>query len=581
MRICLLPFLLLVAVYTPPALTAGDIAWRPWSPALFEQARREQRFVFLYLEAVWCHWCHVMQAETFSDPQVQELLQERYLAVKVDHDANPLLANRYRDYGWPALIFFAPDGRELVKRAGYIGPENFTRLLGRIIEDPEPEDDAQPPQVIAGPARLPPEARAHLLRLHDESYDARLGGLRTAQKFIDRDSVEYALAHHHQPSERAKAEQTLTAAQALIDPAWGGAYQYSTGGEWTHPHYEKIMRVQAGYLRIYSLAWAALRRPADRAAARSIRDYLLNFLRSPQGAFYTSQDADLVQGRKAHDYFALSDAERRKRGIPRVDKNLYAQENGQAIEALAALYEATGDSAALEAAKQAAVWVLKNRALAGGGFRHGTQDVGGPFLGDSLAMARGFLQLYRATAEREWLEHARRSAHFIAGRFRADAAGFNTAAAQTGPVQPLPVIEENISAARFFNLLFHYTGDRVFRQHAESAQKWLNSAALTVTLEEIGIVLADEELGRDPLHLTVVGAKSDAAARELFNVALRAPGAYKRVEWWDRTESALPHNDVSYPVLATAAGYVCTAGRCSAPSLDAARYAEQIAKLSR
>lgn len=579
MLIRLTPLLILAAAYSMPVAAKNDIAWQAWSPAVFEQAKREQRFVFLYLEAVWCHWCHVMQAETFPNSDVQRLLGERYLAVKVDHDANPLLANRYRDYGWPALIFFAPDGQEIVKRAGYIAPGDFARLLKTIVEDPTPEDEEAAP-VIAGPARLAPAARAHLLRLHDESYDARLGGLRTAQKFIDRDSVEYALAHHNQPSERAKAEQTLTAALALMDPVWGGAYQYSTGGVWTNPHYEKIMRVQAGYLRIYAQAWSALRRPADLAAAHSIRDYLLNFLRSPEGAFYTSQDADLVQGRKAQEYFALNDTERRKRGIPRIDKNRYAQENGQAIEALSALYETSGDDAALQAAKQAAAWVLKHRSLPGGGFRHGERDPGGPFLGDTLAMGRAFLQLYRATADRAWLEHAGRSARFIAQQFRATAAGFNTAAIQSGPVQPLPVTEENISAARFFNLLFHYSGDAAFRQQAEHAQKWLNGIAPNIPLEEIGIVLADEELTRDPLHLTVVGAKSDAVARELFAAALRAPGAYKRVEWWDRTEQALANSDVTYPELERAAGYVCTARRCSAPAFDAGRYTVQIGKLA-
>lgn len=572
--------LLLTALLVLPGAAAAQIAWQPWSDAVFEQARREDRFVFLYLEAVWCHWCHVMQRETLADPRVQQALARDYVAVKVDHDANPLLANRYRDYGWPALIWFAPDGTEIVKRAGYIAPENFARLLQAIIKDPSPEAASPPPPRAAPSGGLTAPARQHLLRLHDASYDEALGGLRTAQKFLDRDSVEYAIVHRTQAAERRKAEQTLDAAQALLDPVWGGAYQYSTGGVWTNPHYEKIMRVQAGYLRVYALAYAALGRAQDCRAAQAIRDYLLNFFRSPHGAFYASQDADLKPGEKAQDYFALDDAGRRARGMPRLDRNLYAQENGQAAEALAAWFEASGDAPALAAAVAAAEWALQNRARPGGGFTHGKRDVGGPFLGDTLALGRAFLQLYRATAERRWLRHAQAAARFIEENFHEPAAGYRTAAKPSGPVRPLPTLEENISLARFFNLLHAYTGDAGLKAGARHALAWLGGMAPQLQIEEIGIVLADDELARDPLHLTVVGDKDDPAAAELFRLALRAPDHYKRVEWLDRREGPLPHGDVEYPSFERAAGYVCTQRRCSAPSFTAVAYSAALQRLS-
>jgi uncharacterized protein len=144
------------------------------------------------------------------------------------------------------------------------------------------------------------------------------------------------------------ARETLDAQRKLIDPVWGGVYQYSTDGDWDHPRFEKIMQMQAENLRIYAQAYTVWKDPAYLQAARQIRDYLRNFLTSPDGAFYTSQDADLVPGEHSGEYFALNDNERRRRGIPRVDQQIYARENGWAINALATLYAVTGDTADLK-----------------------------------------------------------------------------------------------------------------------------------------------------------------------------------------------------------------------------------------
>ena len=580
-----LPILILLVSLCSPvtaAMVESGIAWKTWSAETFAEAKASKKPVFLYLEAVWCHWCHVMQAETFSRPDVQQRLAQDFIAVRVDHDADPGLANRYRDYGWPALIFVSADGTDLVKRAGYIAPENFTRLLDAITRDPTPEAAAAVNVVPVGPSQLAEADRAYLLRRHDESFDTRLGGLRTTQKFIDRDSVEYALAHADVPAERHKAELTLTAALSLMDPVWGGASQYSTGGVWSNPHFEKIMRIQAAYLRIYALAYGRLGRASDLQAAKDIRRYLFGFLRSPEGAFHVSQDADVIPGQHSLKYFALDDAGRRKIGVPRVDKNLYADANGSAAEALATLYAFSGDATALDAAIKSSNWALKNRAGKRGLMRHGETREDAPHLSDSLLMARAALMLYEVTGERRWLQTAQDLGSAIDANLRASGAGFLTETPSPGvPLQPMPDLAENISATRFFNRLAHYSGDKTFRTAALHGMKYLaGHATRQEDLEEAGILLADDELASDPVHLTIVGSKSDARARTLFETALKTPGSYRRVEWWDRAEGALPNNDVTYPEFAKSAAYVCTAGRCSRPSYEAADYETQIARLT-
>lgn len=570
----------------PPCLatTTDTIDWMRDDRAAFAQARAQQRFVLLYLEAVWCHWCHVMDHETYADPAVRKLLDEHYVTLRIDQDSRPDLANRYRDYGWPATIVFAPDGSEIVKRRGYIAPTQFAKLLRAIVDDPSPEQtdrrdaDAPPPPTGA----LPQALREELERRHHDSYDTALGGLKHRLKFIERDSVEWALtlAAAGDDVERGRAEQTLSAGLALLDPVWGGFYQYSTGSDWQHPHYEKLSTHQGDYLRAYALGCAELQQARFCAAAQRVRAYANTFLRAPGGGYFASQDADVRPGEHSAEYFALDDAARRAIGVPRVAPQVYARETGAIIEALALLAEVSGDRAALVEARSAAQWALSSRRNADGSFRHDATDAGGPYLGDSLRMARALLALYRADGERRWLQESLRTTLAIDARFRSPG-GYATAVQGDAPIAPLPSLEEQISLARHANLLFHYTGDTRLRAMAEHALAWLAREQVALAaFTEAGILLAEHELARPPLHLTVVGAKDDPAAAALHRAVLAQPGGYKRVDWWDKREGPLPHPDVSYPTLKRAAAFVCNDRQCSLPIYQPEGVAAYFAELS-
>lgn len=563
---------------------ADGIAWQDWDDELFKTAQAENRPVLLNLEAVWCHWCHVMDANTYSDPAVMSFLSEHFIAVKADHDARPDLAGRYRDYGWPATIIFAPDGTELAKRTGYIPPKRMMQLLSKVVSDPASlmADDAQKPPVFAHSPLLDEAVRVELLQRHRLRYDTVNGGLDISKKFIDEETVEYAmlLAANGDSVELQRAQQTLDGALALIDPQFGGAYQYSTHGDWQHPHFEKIMSTQAGYTRIYTLAYLQFGQLRYLRAAESIANYMLEFLRAADGAFYTSQDADLVQGEHAEEYFALDAAARRAVGIPRIDKHNYAGENGLAIEALALLSQVSADSRYLAAAIAAADWVIANRSLPGGGFRHDLTDIGGPFLNDSLRMGSGAIELYRATGDRRYLLLAQSAANFIDQSFRQTGAGYLAAVPVAGPVGPVPDIMENIHYVRFANLISHLTGNKSQRESAEHAMRYLATRSIALArINESGILLAEHELANDPDHYTIVGSKTDPLAATLYSVALAQPGWYRRVEWWDRSEGPMPNPDVGYPPLDRSAAYVCTQSRCSLPAFDETAFKALILKL--
>ncbi len=565
-------WLALLLPLTSLAAPGTLIDWQTYSPQAFARAKAENRLILLELEAVWCHWCHVMDEKTWNDPQVAATMRQHFVALRVDHDARPDLAERYRDYGWPALIILDGNGQEIVKRAGYIAPEPMQRLLTAVIRDPSPErpEAAAPTSWALSPLLGEATARQLEARLV-ATHDFALGGLIGEQKVVDRDATEYALQQPKNPLALAIARSNLGAARQLVDPVWGGIYQYSTGGNWAHPHFEKLGFIQAEYLRMFALGYAALKDPRDREAIRQTHRYLRRFLKAPDGSFYTSQDADLKPGEHAGDYFALGDRQRQQLGVPKVDRHIYARENGLIASALAEAYMATGDAGLLDDAIRATKRMLATRRLPDGGFSHGAKDSGGPYLADSLAMLRSLLALHSATGDRLWLREAGATAGFIARNFARENAPGYVGAVGSGPLPAVATFDENLALARAANLLFHYSGEPLHRALAENAMRYLVTPELALSrISDPGILLAAHELASDPAHLTVVGQRDDPVARKLFDSAMRWPTSYKRIEWWDRRDGPLTNADVNYPKLSKAAAYVCTEGRCSRPVVDPA-----------
>jgi uncharacterized protein YyaL (SSP411 family) len=586
-RLCFL-WLLAGLIAGPNATGAPQpeaIHWVAWSPAVFEQARQEHRFVLLDLEAVWCHWCHVMDENTYSNPEVIALIKSKYIAVRVDQDSRPDLSNRYEDYGWPATVVFNDHGGEIVKRQAYIPPLEMIAMLKAIIADPSPGPSVRASEKINYQSGLGLNQEWHnrLIKKLEGGYDTQVAAWGQDQKYLNCDNVEYCMAHAAEGGGRFEkmARETLAAQRQLIDSVWGGVYQYSTDDDWKHPHFEKIMQIQAGNLRIYSLAYLRWHEPGDLIAAQAIDRYLEIFLTSPDGAFYTSQDADLIDGQHSADYFKLDDKARRRQGIPRIDKHIYSRENGWAIDALATFSLVTDDTNQLARATRAAEWILANRFLPGGGFRHDARDAAGPYLDDTLAMGQAFLTLYSATAERRWLDHAEAAVLFIDKTF-AGHPGFVTAEVDAqSAFPPQPQYNENVAMARLGTLLSYYTGKHEYRAAAENALRWIAAPEIAgKRFSDVGgVLLADEELKTEPAHLTIVGSKHDAMAQSLWLQALKYPLAYRRIEWFDPAEGLLPNPDVPYPSLPHAAAFVCTQGACSAPVTNLEALKKRIEKM--
>ena len=569
------------------ATTAGEpvpIAWTTsFDPELFRQAALQHRFVLLDLHAVWCHWCHVMDEETYQDPAVRALVASHYLAVSVDSDSDPGLTSRYGDWGWPATIVLAPDGKEIVKRRGFIPAPQMASMLSAIVDDPTPGPSVGRDRAprASGAMLLSAAQRQAFLRSYGALYDDEHGGWGTIHKYVDAASIELAFAQLDRGDAVAerRVRQTLDANLNLIDPVWGGVYQYSDAVDWHSPHFEKLMSFQADDLRIYSEAYARWHDPRYLEAATAVRRYISEFLTAPDGGFYVSQDADLSIKIPGTEYYRLDDGGRRHLGIPRIDTHVYSRENGWAIRALCRYYDVTADAAALALAVRAADWLIANRSQ-GDGFRHDDTDRGGPFLDDSIAMADAFLALYRSSGERKWLSHAQATLKFIAGNFRHSESGFVAARVPADAVgvlrEPIRAVDQNAAVVRVANLVSRYTGDPEYRRIAEYAMKRLAAVPTDGPGLHADVLLADLELGSAPTHITIVGAKDDPSARALHAAALAFPAPYLEVEWWDRSEGPLPNPAVRYPVLPAAAAFACSENACSTPVYEADRLVQAV-----
>jgi uncharacterized protein YyaL (SSP411 family) len=389
--------------------------WHAWSAETFAKARAEKKPLLVDGAAEWCHWCHVMDETTYADAEVGRLLNERFIAVRVDIDARPDLAERYGDWGWPATIVLSPDAEELGKYRGYLETQRLLEIL-KSVGDAKPEAAEAPLPGI--PVSELPRAVAHAKESFAFFRDPDEGGYGIRKVPIGL-NVVWELSS----GDRAHGLFTLKKQRALIDRVWGGIYQYSAARHWNEPHFEKLLTYQAPNLEALSLGYELSHDAALLDDARLLARYLTTFLSSDDGGFYVNQDADLNAHAKdkpfvdGHVFYALDDAGRRALGVPWVDTHVYAFENGLAISALVRFSRAAKEPEALARAVKAAQALSKGHVLPDGGVRHEASGKGAFFLSDAASVVIAFVRLSEATGDAQWKTKAEQIAERLWERF--------------------------------------------------------------------------------------------------------------------------------------------------------------------
>jgi uncharacterized protein YyaL (SSP411 family) len=465
-----------------------ELAWNDFTPATLARAAKERKYIVLDGSAEWCHWCHVMEAETYHDANVRKILDAHFIAVKVDVDSRPDIEERYGEYGWPATVIFSPDAAELGKYRGFIAPEKFTEILNEVVASgiAEKRDAGAKKTKTKAPRTALSEEHLDWIERDvdvqlDELYDEEQGGWGFRQKAPLGWNNVWLLGKATRGDEGAKKKALFTLDQQskLLDPVWGGIYQYSAAGDWDSPHFEKLMTFQAPALESYARAYVLTHDAKQLARAKAMVGYIDRFMKSPEGGFYTTQDADLNAHDRSkafmdgHVYYAKDEKGRLAAGIPRIDTHEYGRENGLAIAAYATMYEATKDAAVLASAERAAKRIAATHAMDGkSGISHDTIDPDKKpkqaFLSDNATFGFGLMRLYEVTKNDEYLKRAKAIADFMLTDLADDdGGGFFAQTADPDAVGVFAArrvpFEDNVTAIRFLSRVAKASPDAKYK----------------------------------------------------------------------------------------------------------------------
>ena len=308
----------------------NPVDWYPWGQEALARAKSENKVILVSVGYASCHWCHVMEEESFMNEEIAALLNRDFISIKIDRESRPDLDEQFMTVtqmitgggGWPNTVFLTPDGAPFYATT-YVPPDGLTEMLGAVqgAFQNQPDLVAQEArrisQAVSGylvrkaEARdITPEIIAEIAAGTQAKLDPFHGGYGTAPKF-PRETLFHFLLDH---AERTGDPDALAAVTDLLDgmirggihdQVGGGFHRYAVDPEWQVPHFEKMLYTQALTGRLLVRAWQVTGAPRYRRAAERLFDYVLTELRGPEGAFYSAQDADsrTADGTKAEGSF--------------------------------------------------------------------------------------------------------------------------------------------------------------------------------------------------------------------------------------------------------------------------------------
>ncbi|MFC1865671.1 thioredoxin domain-containing protein [Chloroflexota bacterium] len=314
----------------------NPVDWYPWSEEAFEEARKENKPIFLSIGYSTCHWCHVMTHESFEDPQVAELMNETFVSVKVDREERPDIDGVYMSVcqmmtgsgGWPLTIIMTPDKKPFFA-ATYIPKETRFRRAGMFTLIPhikeiwatrQSEMVSSAAQVTASLKKTAPGVPGEslgepLLHLAFEQllqrFDEHNAGFGSAPKFPTPHNMLFLLRYWKRSGNQKAldiVEKTLHSMRygGIYDHVGFGFHRYSTDSGWLVPHFEKMLYDQALLSMIYTEAYQATRKAEYAKTAREIFSYVMRDMTSTEGAFYSAEDAD-SEGQEGKFYVWTND----------------------------------------------------------------------------------------------------------------------------------------------------------------------------------------------------------------------------------------------------------------------------------
>ncbi len=302
----------------------NPVDWFPWGPEAFEKAKKEDKPVFLSIGYSTCHWCHVMEEESFENPEIAQIMNDGFVSIKVDREERPDLDQIYMQAvmaltgsgGWPMSVFLTPEGKPFYGGT-YFPPEDrwgrpgFATLLHTIqnkwttdkLNLLNSSDELtrllhiETKQKPALSYSLNEGTLQKAFEQFQSRFDSRLGGFGQAPKFPSSHNLSFLLhawKRFKTPEALLMVEKTLQAMArgGMDDQLGGGFHRYSTDAYWHVPHFEKMLYDQALLSKTYLQAYQATAKEEYAQIAREIFDYVLRDMTDPSGGFYSAEDAD-------------------------------------------------------------------------------------------------------------------------------------------------------------------------------------------------------------------------------------------------------------------------------------------------
>ncbi|RMH52769.1 MAG: thioredoxin domain-containing protein [Zetaproteobacteria bacterium] len=310
----------------------NPVDWYPWGDEAFALARRLDRPIFLSIGYSTCHWCHVMEQESFADPEIGAAMNALFVSIKVDREERPDIDQLYMEAaqmmtgsgGWPLNLILTPDGRPFYAatyipkedRFGRMGLRSLIRRIDELWHHDRARLLASADSITQALREMPAatgrtalsealltRARAALA----ESFDHEAGGFGDAPKFPSPHKLRLLL----RLGERAMVEQTLDAMRAggIYDQIGFGFHRYATDRFWRVPHFEKMLYDQAMQMLAYSDAFAATGHGRHARVVRELADFVARRLTDPDGAFYSALDADSAGGEGRYYQWSIDELE--------------------------------------------------------------------------------------------------------------------------------------------------------------------------------------------------------------------------------------------------------------------------------
>lgn len=567
--------------FSPRPNRAAEIRWRPWGPAVFEEAEKSDRPIFLALTASWCQWCHRMDEETYSDPAVIALLNDGFLPLRVDADRMPHVRDRYIAGGWPTTAFLTPDG-EVLWSGTSVGPQRLVAVSEQVQEawrlrrEPLLEEIERRRKALAAARSrrgthglVRREAADDVMSVAQDSFDPRNGGFGDEPKFPPGEAVELLYlqgVRSGNPDWMEMADRTLDGILAgeLWDDVEGGFFRYALQADWTEPRHEKLLATNAELLQAYALG-ARVRGRVDWAgiAERTVAWVEAN-LALPDGLWASSQAAD-------PSYYELDADGRSGRPRPGIDRVILTDANAAWIRALAHAGGSLGREDWVERAALGLETLQQTMAAEGGLLHHFRPPEAPPRLvglaTDVLETGLAAAALAQATGEARFVDHARASVRALETSFWRGDGGVVDHVSEQAALGALRYEDRpfdiNAGSARLLIDLNLATGERKYRGMAERILAFLSPLAGRYGVAAAGFAAAVEEFFQPPVQVFLVGDPESTAP--LRRAALRSERPERRA--WTLSEGGNV-GTVTLDRRPAPAAYVCGGHSRSAPLTD-------------